>query len=377
MPLRRVRQRLPYRVQLAIAFGATALGAGLLVMTLLYAFLRYVPSYLITPIDPSETSVVGETTSDGGGGEGGINITDVSSLLDTVLWAGIAILLLLSAVAAAFGWFIAGRMLAPLSHVGEAARKAGEGTLSHRIALTGPRDEIRDLADTFDRTLDRLEHAFHAHERFTANVAHELRTPLTTAKTLLDVASAYPEATEPTRLVQQLKSNNDRNIELVQALLALTELERPAPSSDDIDLADLVHEVAQETIPGSRPTTMDLRAAPTRADAVLARLLVHNLVQNALRHNDDRAVIEITTREAEGQSTIRIENTGAVLTLDEVSRLSEPLYRPDRSSQEGHGLGLAIVESIARAQGASLALEPRPGGGLIATVSFRAAGHTI
>jgi two-component system, OmpR family, sensor histidine kinase VanS len=384
MSLRRRRQRLPYRVHLAVAFSATAFGAGLFVLALLYVFLRLVPTYLITPAgQPDELGApeIGDTgvpPTDGAppsaGATDGVLITDAASLLDTVLWAGAGILVLLSALAASFGWVIAGRMLAPLSRVRDAARKAGAGSLGHRISLTGPRDEIRDLADTFDHTLDRLEQAFRAHERFTANVAHELRTPLSTAKTLLDVASAHPGATETSQLVAQLRANNDRSIALVQAFLTLTELERPLSVTDEMDLAPIVLDAAR-ALPAQTGSAVGLQLEPARVhgDAVLTSLLIENLLQNAQRHNDARGVIAVTTLETGSVSVLRVENTCAPLAPEELARLTEPLYRPERSARRGHGLGLAIVESVARAHRATLELAARDGGGIVATVRFRRA----
>ncbi|MDR6868022.1 two-component system sensor histidine kinase VanS [Microbacterium resistens] len=387
-------RRLTFRWRLTLAFGAIAFGAGTLVIALLYLYMRFVPTYMITslpsevPDDPKLQGLASAAPTVPSEGIAGltdaswmpaatVSIRGVADLLETLLWAGIAILVVLTVLAGWAGWAVSGRMMRPLAQIGEAAHRAGEGSLDHRIALGGPNDEIRDLADTFDHTLDRLQRAFTAHERFASNAAHELRTPLTATKTLLDVARAHPGAVDGEMLLERVRQNNDRSIELVQALLALTSVEAGAHSSEPVDLSalarDAVRRVAEAE--GARGTDLDpvLTLAPawTEAEPVLAALLVDNLVQNAVRHNDERGLIRISTGPAGDRVRLRVENTGPLIPRDEVVKLTEPLYRARRDAGGGYGLGLAMARSVAEVHGAELRLEPRDGGGLIVTVSFR------
>lgn len=371
--------RLTFRWRLTLAFGGTAFGAGALVITLLYLFMRYVPTYFIAsavPTDPSEgfhdampLSTVEPAVPVGGAesvtAASAFAITDVASILDALLWGGIAILVLLAAIAAVVGWIVAGRMLRPLARIGDAAHRAGEGALDHRIALEGPRDEIRDLADTFDRTLDRLERAFTAHERFAANAAHELRTPLAATKTLLDVAAAHPGAVDPGEVIEEVRRNNDRSIGLVQALLNLTSIESAALVREEVDLAALAATALASVRPGAVDAVLSRGEARTSADRALLDLLVVNLVHNAVRHNDERGVVLIATGADGGRAWLRVENTGPVVRPEEIDKLTEPLYRSRRAAGAGHGLGLAIARSVAEVHRADLLLAPRPGGGLV------------
>lgn len=373
------RRRLTYRWRLTIAFGAIAFGAGALVITLLYLFMRYVPTYLIadaepiagvpvTPAPAPSAPIVPDSVP-----ATAFPITDAASILETLLWAGVAILVLLSALAAWGGWIVAGRMLKPLARIGVAAHRAGEGALDHRISLQGPHDEIRDLADTFDHTLDRLQRAFTAHERFAANAAHELRTPLTATKTLLDVARAHPDAVDQDAMLERIRRNNDRSIDLVQTLLALTSIEASQLSCSRIDLADLVREAVDrlDALRDDDPVlSVHLDPAPIEAEPVLAALVVENLVQNAVRHNDERGIVRISTMRDGDQVLLHVENTGSVIAADEIPLLTEPLHRARRAAGGGHGLGLAIVQSVAEAHDAELLLVSRSDGGLIATVTF-------
>lgn len=370
-----------FRMRLTLAFAALALGAGALIIALLYLFMRFVPTYLIATVDKDGTGgelsevsprpTFGETGATAG--DGGIVITDVASILETLLWAGILILIVMAVIAGWVGWVIAGRVMRPLQRIRDAAKSAGEGRLDHRIGLDGPDDEVRDLAETFDHTLDRLEKAFTAHQRFASNAAHELRTPLTATKVLLDVAAAHPGDVDYAGVLAQIEQNNTRSIGLIQALLDLTALEAASLSFESVDLATIAESVggglrSAGAVGRSAAPAISATAAPVRAEPVLLTLLVENLAHNAVRHNDDRGLVSISTGSDARDSWIRVENTGALLTDAEVQQIVEPLHRGRNGDREGYGLGLTIARTIAESHDALLELTPREGGGLIATV---------
>lgn len=363
------------RWRLTLAFGGIAFGTGTLIIAALYLFMRYVPTYIasqdvdgVTPqrvtAGPTLPSVPTEGLSET------LRITDVSTILDTLLWAGIGILIVMTALAGLAGWIVSGRMVRPLARIAEAAKHAGEGRLDHRIALDGPQDEIRDLAETFDRTLDRLERAFSAHERFAANAAHELRTPLTATKTLLDIARAHPGSVDSGAVLEQIAQSNDRSISTVQALLALTSVEAARIGTSPVDLAAVTTAAAERVVPAGFPAELSISPAEIEADELLIVTLLDNLMTNAVRHNDERRVLTISTGTDAGGPWVSIENSGPELAPDELAKLTEPLYRTRRSSAPGHGLGLAIARTIADAHSARLDLAARDGGGLIASVRF-------
>ncbi|WP_344032933.1 HAMP domain-containing sensor histidine kinase [Leucobacter iarius] len=366
--------RLTVRRRLTVAFGAIAFGSGALIIAALYLFMRFVPTYITaggTPPPEGGTGDFGRAKPavPGGNLSDALQITEVSAILDTLLWAGIAILLVISALASWVGWVVSGRMVRPLARIAEAAKRAGDGRLDHRIALTGPQDEIQDLADTFDRTLDRLERAFSAHERFAANAAHELRTPLTATKTILDIARAHPGSVDAATVFEQIGRNNDRSIGTVQALLDLTSAEAARIETESVDLSELLETVVARAVPEAISPVLRLRPTTVQADPLLLETLVENLVQNAVRHNDERGLLEISTN-GSVHAWLRIENTGPEIAEDELARLTEPMYRARRSNAPGNGLGLAIARSIAEAHSAELTLAARPGGGLIAELTL-------
>ena len=273
------------------------------------------------------------------------------------------------------GWILAGRMLAPLDRITAATRQAAAGSLSHRIALPGPGDEFRELADAFDAMLARLESHVAEQQRFAANASHELRTPLAITRTLLDVARADPER-DPAELVSSLQTVNERAIDLTESLLLLSRAEQRSFAREPVDLSLLAEEAAETLLPMAEKRGVALATtggvAMTVGSPSLLLQLVTNLVHNAIVHNlDEGGSVWVTTRSHPGSVELLVENTGAQLTTDLVATLTEPFRRgTDRvyDDQAGVGLGLAIVRRIAEAHDGSPALAPRPGGGLSVSV---------
>ncbi|KAF4408021.1 sensor histidine kinase [Streptomyces lycii] len=274
------------------------------------------------------------------------------------------------------GWILAGRMLAPLTQVTDAARMAGDGSLSHRIRMTGRRDEFRELADTFDAMLEQLESHVAEHQRFAANASHELRTPLAISRTLLDVAREDP-GRDREEFVERLRAVNTRAIDLTEALLLLSRSDRGNFARESVDLSLIAEEAAETLLPlaEQRRITLDVTGGPTRTSgsAELLLRMVTNLVQNAIVHNIPAGGTVVVHTEARGDtSVLRVENTGCPLPAEMVPTLTEPFRRGTErvrtDEHAGAGLGLAIVRSVVHAHDGTLGLAPRPAGGLRVTV---------
>ncbi|MEV1067076.1 HAMP domain-containing sensor histidine kinase [Streptomyces sp. NPDC050263] len=274
------------------------------------------------------------------------------------------------------GWILAGRMLAPLTRIRDAARKAGNGSLSHRIRMKDRQDEFRELSDAFDSMLGQLESHIAEQQRFAANASHELRTPLAISRTLLDVARKDPTR-DRDELIERLHAVNTRAIDLTEALLLLSRGDHAPFACESVDLSLLAEEAAETLLPlaEQRRITLDVTggAARTSGSAELLLRMVTNLVQNALVHNLPAGGAVTVHTEAHGDtSVLRVENTGRRLPPERVPTLAEPFQRgTERVRTDEHagvGLGLAIVHSIVRAHDGILDLVPRPAGGLRVTV---------
>ncbi|PPK68798.1 two component regulatory system sensor histidine kinase [Actinokineospora auranticolor] len=277
------------------------------------------------------------------------------------------------------GWLLAGRMLAPLTRVTDAARKAANASLSHRIRLEGRKDEFRELADAFDTMLARLEAHVAEQRRFAANASHELRTPLSITQTLLEVARDDPDR-DTDELVARLALVNARAIELTEALLMLSRAEQRTFSREPVDLSLLAEEATETLLPLAerRGLTIATRGdiCPAEGSSALLLQLTTNLVHNAIAHNLPEGKVWVTTSVHPASAVLVVENTGEPLAAELVSTLTEPFQRGTErihSDQAGFGLGLAIVKSITCAHDGTLTLTPRPTGGLRVAVRLPAA----
>ena len=278
------------------------------------------------------------------------------------------------------GWLLAGRMLAPLARITDATRTAATGSLSHRIQLPGRNDEFRELADTFDAMLARLEAHVAEQQRFAANASHELRTPLAITQTMLDVARNDPDR-DTGELVDRLHAVNTRAIDLTEALLLLTRADRRSFTPEHVDLSLIAEEATETLLPfaGNRGVTIETAGdmTPTIGSRALLLQLTTNLVHNAIVHNlPQQGTVWITTTVHPESVGITVENTGDKLTSQSASTLVEPFLRGAeriRTDHAGVGLGLAIVKSIAQAHDGTLTLIPRAAGGLRVTVQLPAA----
>ncbi|WP_366505410.1 sensor histidine kinase [Tessaracoccus sp.] len=256
--------------------------------------------------------------------------------------------------------------------------------LHRRLDLPGPADEIKELSDTIDSMLDRLEMSFAQQERFIANASHELRTPLTTTRAALEIPLAQgrvPDHLLPA-ITRALEANR-RSEQLIAALLRLARTahraEAPDHPGERTDLALVVADSrrrlgAEIEAAGLTVTTSTSAARVSGVDESLLALAVDNLVDNAIRHNDDRARMHIATGETGDRAWLEIANSGPHLTDTEAARLVEPFNRgPDtRTAPAGRslGLGLTLVQDVTISLGGTVTLRPARDGGLIARIEF-------
>jgi signal transduction histidine kinase len=299
----------------------------------------------------------------------------LNTLLDvSLIGLGIATL-----ASAGLGWVISGRVLRPVRAMTETARRASELHLGERIALAGPDDELKELADTFDLMLARLDAAFASQKRFVANAAHELRTPLTAMRTAIEVT-----LTKPNRSPEQLEAMAGRVKRsvaqaeaTVEALLTLATSEAGRTATEAVDLATAAEDALDAAAPAitERRLTVDaaLDPAPTAGDRVLLERMIANLVDNAVRHNNADGWIRIRTSEGPDAAVFEIANTGPIVPEEQIPTLFEPFARAEEriNSMDGVGLGLSIASAIATAHGATITAHGRDGGGLQVSVAIR------
>jgi two-component system sensor histidine kinase VanS len=275
------------------------------------------------------------------------------------------------------GWFLAGRMLAPLTRITDATRRAASGSLSHRIALEGRADEFRELADAFDAMLARLEAHLAEQQRFAANASHELRTPLAITQSLLDVARNDPDR-DARELIARLYAVNARAIDLSEALLLLSRADQRSFARDQVDLSLVAEEATETLLPLAERRRLTIETSgdltPTIGSHALLLQMTTNLVHNAIVHNlPQNGVVWVTTSLHPRAVSLTVENTGEQVEPQLASTLAEPFQRGTeriRTDQAGVGLGLAIVKSIAQAHEGTLTLIPREAGGLRVTVQL-------
>ncbi|OEJ24618.1 two-component sensor histidine kinase [Streptomyces agglomeratus] len=299
--------------------------------------------------------------------------------LDELLSRSLLALLGLSVIAFAFGYAMAGRVLSPLGRITRTARRVAGTDLTRRIELDGPDDELKELADTFDEMLDRLERAFTAQQRFVGNASHELRTPLAINRTLLEVHLSDPGAPlELQQLGKTLLATNERSEQLVEGLLLLASSENQIVERKPVDLAEVASRAIDQAHGEAAAKGVEIRGerapAVVQGNGVLLERIALNLVQNAVRYNvPEDGWVEVTTEVQHGQALLVVSNAGPVVPAYEIDNLFEPFrrLRTERTgSDKGVGLGLSIARSVARAHGGRIIAEPREGGGLVMRVTL-------
>jgi signal transduction histidine kinase len=278
----------------------------------------------------------------------------------------------MTVVSGGLGWVMAGRVLRPVSSITAAARRASEQHLGERLALTGPHDELRELADTFDEMLERLDAAFASQRRFVADASHELRTPLTVMRTAIEVTMAKPARTpeQLEAMAAKVARSAAQAEALIEALLTLAASEQAPASPELVDLGAAAEDAAETAAARARELDLrvdtDLAAAPACGNRLLLERMVGNLVDNAVRHNIRGGWILIRTGTGEQRTRLEVANSGPVIPEALVPALFEPFRRVEErtSVRDGAGLGLAIVRSIGTAHGASVEAHSLPEGGL-------------
>lgn len=298
-----------------------------------------------------------------------------AKVLNTLLVQSGLALAFTAVLALVLGRVVAHRMLRPVRAVSATARRLSADSLDHRIRMQGPRDEMTELADTFDEMLDRLSNSFEGQRRFVANASHELRTPLATQRTMVEVEMARPGATETMRnLGTRLLTMNDRSEALIEGLLVLASSDRGLDTKQDVSLDRVVMQVAAHHQSVIREAGVELRISTTprtvRGDQVLIERLVTNLLDNAVKYNHSGGTVWITVGD---EPALQVDNTGQAVPREATARLFEPFVRLPRDrtgARRGVGLGLSIVASIMTAHGGRVSAQPREGGGLRVSVRF-------
>jgi signal transduction histidine kinase len=310
-------------------------------------------------------------------------LRDHATVLHELLTRSEVALAVMTVLAVALGWIVADRVLRPLRAITATARQISAASLHERLALSGPDDEFRELGDTFDGLLARLEASFNAHRQFIANASHELRTPLARQRVISQVALSDPGAT-----IESLSAAHQRVIaagaeqeQLIDALLTLARGHAGLDKREPFDLAAVTSQVIAARQPEAARRDITLHAAlapaPTSGSPSLAERLAANLIDNALRYNLPGGRVHVTTGTRGSRAVVSVANTGPAIPANAVDRLFRPFQRlaPDRaSSGEGLGLGLSIVRAIADAHRASITARPQPAGGLLVEATFPGPG---
>jgi signal transduction histidine kinase len=298
-----------------------------------------------------------------------------SDVLSRLLWQSVIALVIAAILAVWLGWVVAGRVLAPLHEITTTAHRLEATRLDQRIELEGPPDELKELADTFDGMLDRLASSFDSQKRFVANASHELRTPLAVQRTLIEVALAAPDATDDMRrLGAHLLDTNERSEKLIDGLLLLARSDRGLASRELVWLDEVIDDEVEScgSLAAEKDVTFDVSTRPylVEGDPVLLAQLVGNLLRNALLYNEPGGTVSVRL-----DQELVVSNTGPTVPAEAVPGLFEPFRRlRDRTGTAGSGLGLSIVQSVARAHQGSAKARPNGGGGLVVQVNLPETG---
>jgi signal transduction histidine kinase len=390
------RRRSTVRVRLTVLYAGAFFLAGAALVVVIYFVLRAALDRQLTARVGISEHLPTSTATQAAHQEQAALLAqfrkDRDDTLNTMLIASLAALGGVGVIAAGFGWLLAGRALHPLQQVTATARRVADRSLHERIALDGPNDEIKDLADTFDAMLERLDRSFDSQRRFVANASHELRTPLTLNRALIEVALDTPRADESLRqLGITLLAVNQRHERLIDGLLTLASSEQGITDPTPVDLADIARHITTESQADACTAGVEIRTnlqpAPVNGDPVLLERLTQNLLDNAIRYNlPDHGEITVSTSTVDDNAHLTVENTGPPIPPYEVPSLFEPFRRlanterladsTQASTNRGAGLGLSIVRSVADAHGGDVHASPREDGGLAVDVRLPAAPAT-
>ncbi|MFC1442133.1 ATP-binding protein [Streptacidiphilus sp. N1-10] len=373
------------RIRLTMFYGGMFLLAGLILVLVMYLFVDQAFN-LATQVPTIKTS--GDVTvtlngnpisgSDLSGYIASLQHQHTSTALHTLILKSISALIALLILAVVFGYAMAGRVLRPLGRITRTARQVASSDMHRRIELDGPDDELKELADTFDEMLERLDRSFESQRKFVANASHELRTPLAINRTLLEVQLSDPQASpDLQQLGKTLLATNERSEQLVEGLLLLARSDNELIERRPVDLAEVARQALEQTraeanTRGVRLTSI-VEPVVVPGNGVLLERIVLNLIQNAVRYNrPENGWVEVSVGTADGAGEIVVANTGPVVPGYELEHIFEPFRRvksKERTrSDKGVGLGLSIVRSVVRAHGGTIEASPRPDGGLLMRV---------
>jgi signal transduction histidine kinase len=386
-PLLPRRPRLPrrtVRLRMTLLYGSLffASGAALLAVTYVLVLRANRAPFPGQPAVPGPVVITGQLPAGAPRPRPTVELTD---LMHRLAVSSALALAAMSVVSIVLGWLVAGRLLRPLRTITATVRDISATNLHRRLTMRGPNDELKELGDTFDDLLRRLEAAFAAQRQFVANASHELRTPLARQRAIGQVALSDPEAT-----VASLRAAHERVVaageqqeRLIEALLTLTRGQAGLDVRGAFDLGEVTREVVAARLAEAQlrevSVRVDIRPAPVLGHRNLAERLTANLVDNAVRHNVPGGWVEVATDTRAGRATVTVTNTGPLVPADAVDDVFQPFRRlgEGRAAPTGGlGLGLSIVRAVADAHGASLRPVARPGGGMTITVTFPAVdGH--
>lgn len=343
--------KLSLRARITVMFLGTVLGVGLALIGLVYAYLKLTPVPFMAQIPTPEEGLVID---------GAVPIAD--EVLRRVLVASLTVLALLTAVAGVIGWFVAGLVIKPLRDFADDAATVTRGDLNARISHQGPDDEVGELADALNAMLDELADALERQRRFASNASHELKTPIATIQTMADVALASGDDVVLRDTLVRVREVNARAADTVAALLQLANVD--VRDRQELDLAALCRDIGR-----GQGVPVTAEAVTVAASPTLVRQAVENMVRNGITHGEDPSM---TVAQVGRNAEITVESDGPQLDVAEVRTWVEPFARAQRTSGAGQGLGLAIVDAIAKAHGGSVELRPRAEGGLAVTLRLPA-----
>ncbi|MCE7010854.1 HAMP domain-containing histidine kinase [Kibdelosporangium philippinense] len=356
-------KRLGLRARVTLVHTGLFLGASTIVVTLVYLENRAGILRLEGAMPRQQVTSTGVL----------VNERSVEEARDDALTGllvqSILTFLALGVIAGVLGWWMTGRVLGRVHTMTAQARSISTANLHDRIALTGPQDELKELSDTFDDLLTRLDDAFHAQGRFIANASHELRTPLTVIRTLIQVGLSSSDPERVQRAKDELLRSNDRCIALINGLLQLAQGEQGLHTREPVRLDNVVTQVLDEKPTSGVTVTVDLANIEVLGDALFLGQIFRNLFENAWRYNVSNGTVEVQVDRDDSWGRLCVRNTGPIVPATEVARLFEPFQRgaPQRTGG-GAGLGLSIVRALVTAHSGRVQAEPRPEGGLVVTV---------
>ncbi|MEC4019819.1 sensor histidine kinase [Streptomyces sp. H27-D2] len=378
---RRPLVRWSARLRLTLLYGLLFLISGAVLLGFTYILVARSPVSKQTKVTATQ-----DVTGDPSTSNGGEIIPDIEHLVSQQHEAELQALLtesgialgVMTAVSVALGWLMAGRVLRPVSMMADKARRISERNLHERLAVSGSADELKDLGDTFDGLLARLDAAFDVQKRFVANASHELRTPLTLQRAMIEVelSAPAPDVQSLRAVCERVLAAGESQERLIEALLTLASSERGLQRREPLDLCEVTADVVRERCPDTPANGLRIETAlgpaHTYGDAGLVERLATNLIENALRYTHPGGWIRVATGMDTGRPALYVANSGPQIPPDRIPVLFQPFQRLESrvGSPDGHGLGLSIVAAIATAHDARITAVPGREGGLTVTVAF-------